>query len=159
MDADGTPCKLCFLQGAFPLYSDEEQATTGEQFGFFDCDSTSAVAPSTATTPFDELSECLEHYQEEDCFHSSCTWCNTSRKNGPTLITSLPPQRPPCYEFQRIPTTVTTANILFVVSVHRPSETLLRSLAAPDTALLLLCWMYRLLPGRRKLSSPFVAIA
>ena len=88
VDADGNPCEFCSLQGAFQLCLNEEQAAMGEQFGL-DCDDTTAAVATTTTSPFDELSDCLEHYQEDDCFHSSCTWCNTQVGMGFCLTPGL----------------------------------------------------------------------
>ena len=107
------------------MCSDEEQATTGEQFGFFDCDTTSAVAPSTATTPFDELSECLEHYQQDDCFHSSRTWCNTLIGMGFCLTPGFANvTKNSSFLDCQFAATTATAIVRFVVSItfDRPSN-------------------------------------
>ncbi len=71
MDQDNHNCEFCNLQGAFTMCLTPDQAEMGEQFGIT-CDD-SAV---DVTFP-DDFFECLEHYQDDDCRNSPCTWCNT----------------------------------------------------------------------------------
>ena len=72
MDQDNHNCEFCNLQGAFAMCLTSEQAAMGEQFGIT-CDDDAAV---DVTFPNDFF-ECLEHYQDDDCRNSPCTWCNT----------------------------------------------------------------------------------
>ena len=72
MDADGVPCEFCDLNSDYSMCLNQDQAQIGQKIGFT-CDSSNSVDVALP----DDFFECLEHYQEDDCRNSPCTWCNT----------------------------------------------------------------------------------
>jgi hypothetical protein len=72
MDGAGAPCEFCSLNGDYSMCLNQDQAQIGQNIGFA-CDSSDSV---NVAFP-DDFFECLEHYQEDDCRNSPCTWCNT----------------------------------------------------------------------------------
>jgi len=76
LDEDGNVCKWCHLSGVADVCLTATQGDMASQLGVW-CDGTRGVTVEEEVDLPDDFFECLEHYQEHDCNHSSCTWCNS----------------------------------------------------------------------------------
>lgn len=82
MDQDGTPCEYCTLEGiSTPLCLTDEQAEVAAQLGG-ECDAGYSAEAAGVDMEDDvalppDFFDCLKEYDQDDCDHSGCTWCNT----------------------------------------------------------------------------------